>query len=96
MTNDNVIPFPSKDDLDDMRDFEDRLAEHDKLVEAVCTMLDVHAQGIVNGSDDVDWNHMMDAMLQLVFVCGIRSGMTEEAIKELLQTDRMIEVEFDE
>lgn len=96
MTNDNVIQFPTREELGEMDEFEQGWYEHQKLVDAVGTMLDVHAQGIVNSSEDVDWGHMMDAMLHLTYVCGIRSGMSESIVSELIQTSKMIEVEFDE
>ena len=94
--NDNVIQFPTREELNEMDDFEAGWVEHQKLVEAVGTMLDVHAQGIVNSSDDVDWGHMMDAMLHLTYICGIRSGMSESKVIETIQTSTMIEAEYDE
>lgn len=94
--NDNVIQFPTREELGEMDDFEAGWVEHQKLVEAVGTMLDVHAQGIVNSSDDVDWGHIMDAMLHLTYVCGIRSGMSEDKVIETIQTSTMIEAEYDE
>ena len=41
MTNDNVIQFPTREELGEMDEFEQGWYEHQKLVDAVGTMLDV-------------------------------------------------------
>ncbi len=94
--NDNVIQFPDREQRIEMAQFEAHLEEHDKLVDSVTTMIDVHAHGIITSSDEVDWGHMMEAMLHLSYLCGIRSGMDEDTVNDLIQTSRVIEVEFDE
>jgi len=90
---DNVFKFPKRDGLDVEVSLEE-MEHHMEKTDAVYTMLQMHIEGIVNSSD-VDWEHIMDAALNIGINAGLRSGIPIEELRDILATCALEEVIYD-
>jgi hypothetical protein len=89
---DNIYNFPKKT-LDIQVDLEDE-EYHERVVDAVNTILEMHVSGIV-ASSDVEWEHVMDAALSVAIGAGLRAGFRLEELKESLALIDIKEIEYD-
>lgn len=90
---DNIYKFPKHDELDIEVELEEMEAHMEKT-EAVYTMLQMHVEGIVNSSD-ADWEHIMDAALNIGINAGLMAGIPIDELQDVLATCAIEEREYD-
>lgn len=78
---DNIFKFPKKE-LDIEVDLE-KDEWDDQVSEAVFTILKMNVEGIVNTSD-VEWEHVMDAALNIAVGAGLAAGFSIEQMQNAM------------
>ena len=89
---DNVIKFPDQE-LDIEFDPEDELY-HDEVVVAVQNSLMFLATGL-ESSTEADWEHIMDAAVNLSISAGLNCGMTLDDMEVMFNAMQIEKVEYD-
>lgn len=90
---DNIYKFPKSNELDLEVELEEMQAHMEKT-DAVYTMLQMHVEGIVNSSD-VNWEHIMDAALNIGINAGLMAGIPIDELQDVLATCAIEEREYD-
>lgn len=89
---DNIVKFPSNE-LDIVFTPEEEM-KHEEIVHAVASSLMFHIEGIESGSD-ANWDHIMDAAINIAITAGVNSGLTHEQIELMFNIMQIHEVEYD-
>ena len=89
---DNIYKFPKRE-LDVDVTFED-IELHRDIVDATHTILQMNCEGIV-ATSDVDWEHIMDAALNVAINAGLRAGASVEELQDILATCTIEENNYD-
>jgi hypothetical protein len=93
MSDDKVIKFPKTSQHDIELTLEEE-GEYDEIVMGVQTALICLCSGL-KGNTEADWEHIMDACVNMAITAGINSGLEHEDIEALFNHLTIERVHYD-